>query len=391
MARGIAATMLLETAREFRPRILALHEQIEAGRRLPEELAQELARAGFFRATLPAAYGGLDLGPLEALEVFEELARAEASVAWCVWNANVNWITAHLPLETAHVLFADPTVMFANSTQPAGRAMVVEGGYRVSGRWSLVSGCQASTWLTLLAVVHKHAEPERTPSGPPEMRFMMLPTAACEIIDTWTASGLRGSGSHDVAVQDVFVPAAFSSSYSDPLVLTEPRYQCPPLTRVGPGLGAIALGIARGAIETLIALAAEKPQVSGRATLRHDAGAQSQLAQAEALVRSARLYLFDALGRVWDDVLADGEAPLESRAHARLATWNAVTSAVRAVDLVYLTGGATSLYATCQIERAFRDVHAITQHIGAHPRTLELAGQILYGLEPEPVPGRPPF
>lgn len=390
MASGTATT-LLESARELRPRILAQHEQIEAGRRLPEDLARELARAGFFRATLPAAYGGLDLGLPEALEVFEELARADASVAWCVWNGNVNWTTAQLPAETAQVVFSDPAVILANSTQPVGRASIVEGGYRLSGRWTLVSGCQLSAWLTLLSVVHEDGTPRRTSSGAPEMRFMLLPTTACEIVDTWTAGGLRGTGSHDVLVQEVFVPAGFASYYSDPPVLTEPRYRCPPLARVGPGLGAMALGIARGAIEALIDLAITKRRASANATVRQDTGAQSQLAQAEALVRSARLYLYDALGRVWDDVQANGEAAIEARAHLRLATWHAVTSAVRAVDLVYLTGGATSLYATCPIERAFRDVHAITQHIAVHPSSLELAGQVLYGLEPELAPGRPPF
>src|ERR1044071_6763854 len=149
MASGTATTTLLEAARALRPRILARHDQIEADRCLPAERAGELARAGFFRAALPAAYGGLDLNPLEALEIFEELARTDASVAWCVWNGNVNWTTAQIPAETAREVFADPELILANSTQPAGRAEVVDGGYRLSGRWSLVSGCQLSNWLIL--------------------------------------------------------------------------------------------------------------------------------------------------------------------------------------------------------------------------------------------------
>jgi alkylation response protein AidB-like acyl-CoA dehydrogenase len=247
----------LEAARELRPHIIAQREEIEAGRRLPEDLTCELARAGFFRATLPAAYGGLDLSPLEALEVLAELARADASVAWCVWNGNVNWTTARLPAEAARTVFADPEAILANNTRPSGRAVVVDGGYRVSGRWSLVSGCQLSTWLILLTTVHEDGEPRRTPAGTPEQRFMLFPTAEAEIVDTWTVGGLRGTGSHDVVVQDLFVPAAFSSFHSDPFVLTEARYGCPPIARVGPGLGAVALGIARGAIEALVSLAVE--------------------------------------------------------------------------------------------------------------------------------------
>jgi alkylation response protein AidB-like acyl-CoA dehydrogenase len=387
MASGTLATTLLEAARELRPRILGQREQIETGRRLPEELTQELARAGFFRASLPAVYGGLDLGLLEALEVFEELARADASVAWCVWNGNVNWTTARLSPATAHTVFADPEAILANSTRPSGQAVVTEGGYRVSGQWSLVSGCQFSPWLIMVCLVHEDGAPRRTPSGAPELRFMLFPTSNAEIVDTWTVGGLRGTGSHDVVAREVFVPAAYASYHTDPMVLPEPRYQCPAGARVGPGLGAMALGIARGAIEALVDLAAEKRRMGAQDTVRQDWGAQTQLAQAEALVRAARLYLFDAAGRVWDDVLAGRGASIEARAQVRLATWHAVTSAVGAVDLVYLTGGATSLYATCPIERAFRDVHAITQHIGVHPRNLESVGQVLYGLEPKIPPG----
>ena len=373
---GAAGTPLVETARAFRPRILAERERIEAGRRLPEELTKELARAGFFRIFLPAAYGGLDLGPVEAMEVYEELARADASVAWCVWNGNVNWTTPQLPKEVARTIFADADVILANSTRPSGQAVVVEGGYRVSGRWSLVSGCQLSSWLILMCIVHKDG-------GAPESRFMLCPTADCEIVDTWTVGGLRGTGSHDVVARDLFVPARYASFFTDPVVLPGPRYQFPFTSRVTSGVGAIALGIARGAIDALIDLAGEKRHERTSQSLREDRGAQTRLSQAEALVRSARLFLFDTVGRLWDDVLAGRTATMDGRSQVRLANWHAVTSAAQAVDLVYLTGGATALYASCPLERAFRDGHAITQHIAVHPRTLETTGRVLFGLEPD--------
>jgi indole-3-acetate monooxygenase len=373
----------MEAAKAFRPRILAERERIEAGRRLPEDLALALAHAGFFRIFLPAAYGGLDLTPMAATEVFEELARADASVAWCVWNGNTYWTTARWAKEIAQVIFADPDTILANSTRPTGRAVVVEGGYRVSGRWSLVSGCQFSAWLILMCMVHEDGKPRLTTSGAPEFRFMLCPAAGCDIVDTWTVGGLRGTGSHDVVVQDRFVPAPYASFHTDPLVLTDPRYKLPPLSRVVPGLGAMALGIARSAIEALIELAGEKRHERTSQALTEDRGALTRLSQAEALVCSARLFLFDTVERLWHDMLMGREATVEARARVRLASWHAVTSAVQAVDLVYLTGGATSLYATCSIERAFRDVHAITQHIGVHPRILETAGRVLFGLEPD--------
>src|SRR6188474_2278294 len=175
MASGEAVTTLLDAARALRPRILASRERIEAGRRLPEDLTRDMARAGFFRVFLPAAHGGPDLTPMAALEVFEELARADASVAWCVWNGNVHWTTVQLSSEVAREIFADPDMVLANSTRPTGRAAVVEGGYRVNGRWSLVSGCQLSAWFILMCIVHEGDQPRLTPSGIPESRFMFCP------------------------------------------------------------------------------------------------------------------------------------------------------------------------------------------------------------------------
>jgi alkylation response protein AidB-like acyl-CoA dehydrogenase len=271
---------LLEVARIFRPRILAERDHIEASRRLPENLARELAQAGFFRIVLPRAYGGLDLTPMEAMEVFEELARADASVAWCVWNGNTHWTAAQLFPDTARTIHANPDVITANSTRASGQARVVPGGYRVNGRWSLVSGCELGTWMVLLCRVYEDGKPRLTPAGAPETRFMLLPADACEIIDTWNVGGLRGTGSHDVVVCDVFVPNSFGSGFFDRYVLPEPRYRIPPFSRVIPGLGAMALGIARTAIDAFIEIAGGKTPERTTQRLRDNHGAQVRVSQA---------------------------------------------------------------------------------------------------------------
>jgi alkylation response protein AidB-like acyl-CoA dehydrogenase len=374
---------LLEVARSLRPRILAERDHIETSRRLPENLTRELAHAGFFRIFLPAAYGGLDLTPMAAMEVFEELARADASVAWCVWNGNTHWTAAQLSPEAAQTMHADPDVVTANSTRTSGQAHIVDGGYRVNGRWSLVSGCELGTWMVLLCVVHEDGKPRLTPAGTPEPRFMLLPFEVCEIIDTWNVGGLRGTGSHDVAVNNVFVPSSFGSGFTDPHVLPESRYRIPPFSRVIPGLGAMALGIARTAIETFSEIAGAKTPERTTQMLRNNHGAQVRVSQAESLVCSARLFLFDSLSRLWSRVISMGEAPMEQRAHVRLAASHAVSSAAQAVDLLYIGAGANALYTSCPLERAFRDVHAITQHIGVHPRVMETTGRVLLGLEPD--------
>src|SRR5215467_12823651 len=130
-------------------------------------MTRELARAGFFRIYLPGAYGGLDLTPMQAMEIFEELARGDASVAWCVWNGNTHWTAAQLAPEAARTVYADFDVITANSTRASGQAQVVDGGYRVNGRWSLVSGCELATWMVLLCVIYKGEKPRLTPEGAP--------------------------------------------------------------------------------------------------------------------------------------------------------------------------------------------------------------------------------
>jgi len=372
---------LLAAARDFQPRIIAQRDAIETSRRLPEDLTRDLARAGFFRIFLPAAYGGLDLTPMDGVAVFEELAKADASVAWCVWNGNTHWTVAQLSPEAAHAIHDDRDVITANSTRPSGQAHVVDGGFRLTGRWSLVSGCELATWMVLWSVIHEEGKPRTTPSGGPEIRFMLLPASQCEIIDTWIVGGLRGTGSHDVAVHDVFVPSAFSSGFFDPHVLPEWRYRIPAFSRVVPGLGAMALGIARTAIETLKEIAGAKTPIRTTQMLRDTPDAQARESQAEALVRSARLFLFDSLSQLWTKLLASGEVTMEARALTRLATSHAASSAMQAVDLMYVAGGGNSIYVSCPLERAFRDVHVMTQHIAVQPRVTYSTGRVLFGLE----------
>ena len=235
--------------------------------------------------------------------------------------------------------------------------------------------------MVLWSVIHEEGKPRTTGSGGPEIRFMLLPASQCEIIDTWTVGGLRGTGSHDVAVHDAFVPSAFASGFFDPHVLPQWRYRIPAFCRVVPGLGAMALGIARTAIETLKEIAGAKTPIRATQMLRDTPDAQARVSQAEALVRSARLFLFDSLSALWTKLLASGEVTMEARALTRLAASHAVSSAVQAVDLMYVTGGASSIYVSSPLERAFRDVHVMTQHIAVQPRVTYSTGRVLFGLE----------
>src|SRR5215472_940694 len=211
---------LLATARDFQPRIVTQRDAIEISRRLPEDLAHDLARAGFFRIFLPATYGGLDLTPMGGIAVFEELAKADASVAWCVWNGNTHWTAAQLSPEAAHAIHDDPDVITANSTRPSGQAHVVDGGYRLTGRWSAAASsrhgwsCGRSSMKTASRAQHRLAGRR---------------SASCCCPPTNARSSTLGQSEGCAApavtmslVHDVFVPIAYASGFFDSYVLPEP-------------------------------------------------------------------------------------------------------------------------------------------------------------------------
>ena len=194
--------------------------------------------------------------------------------------------------------------------------------------------------MVLLCVVHEDGKPRLTQIGAPENRFMLLPSEACEIIDTWNVGGLRGTGSHDVVVREVFVPTSHGSGFFDPHVLPEPRYRIPPFSRVIPGLGAMALGVARTAIETFNEIAGAKtPAADDTDASRQPWCSSSGLPGGSRSCARPGCFCSIALGRLWRPLIATGEVTMEARAHVRLAASHAVTSAVQAVDLLYIACG----------------------------------------------------
>src|SRR5581483_2276933 len=214
-----------------------------------------------------------------------------------------------------------------------------------------------------------------------DVRLLFVPRAECGIIDTWHAAGLRGTGSHDVSVQEAFVPPERTFAWPDgPAQEPGPLYRGSILDALSVQIPGVALGIARAALDTFTELASRKVPTRTASLLRERATVQAQLAQAEALVRSARAMLFETTATTWETVCA-GE-PLSEEQHALLwlAAVHAATSCAHAVDLVYTLGGATSVYTSSRLERCFRDVHVLTQHVGVSPWQWERVGRYFLGL-----------
>ena len=374
---------LLDAARRLGPDILGKRDETEQSRRLPPGLVEALRGEGLFHLWLPKSLGGPELHPVDYLAVVEELARAEGAVGWCAANGCVfSLLAGSLSDRAAREIFAEGAIM-AGSVNPVGKALVVEGGYRVSGRWSYGSGVTHCDWALGNCVVHDEAGPRRTASGAPELRFMIFPASDVEIIDTWRVGGLKGTGSHDFSVDGLFVPdertlPAFVGLGVQPGAL----YRVPIMSLFCFALTAIPLGLARAAIDAFLEISGAKVPVGSQALLRDKPLAQFELARAEAMLRAARAGLVEAVRAQWGEASA-GETPtLARRAGIRLAASYAAETSLRAIEIVYNAAGGSAIQETGRLDRCFRDARVAAQHIGLSTNAYEIAGQVLLGLDP---------
>ncbi len=373
--------MALAAARELEDSIRELRNDTEAQRRIAEPIVTQLKHCKLARMTLPTSLDGLESSPVEALQVYEALAGAEASVAWIVWNNSLPCLFSRYLADASRTeIFGNSNDLHANSTRPSGTAIAVEDGYRVSGRWSLVSGCELAEWLALQCVVRSNDT--ATQAGPPETRFMFVRKGRFEILDTWHVGGLRGTGSHDVVVDDVFVADAHSLSPGDPPTLERPIGRIPIVCTLSAGFAAQAIGVAKMALDTVLDLAKTKITPGPMPDLRDRTASQSGFAELSSALDAARAHLHRSVGSVWDKAVATEPVTLPDIATIYSAALVADQLSVRVVDSMYAIGGTTSIYTSCPLERAHRDVHTMARHVMAQPMWLEEAGRVKFGMAP---------
>ncbi|MBZ4407842.1 acyl-CoA dehydrogenase family protein [Myxococcus faecalis] len=375
---------LLATARELAPRLSERSAEIESARRLPADLVSELNRAGVFRMMIPETYGGLELHPALSFQVIEALARADGATGWNAMIGAATALTAAwLPEAVGRAIFSRPDVITGGVAAPLGRAERVEGGHRVTGRWTWASGSQHCHWLIGGALVTEGGKPRMVREGVPETRLFFFPAEHVTLHDTWFAAGLCGTGSGDMEVKDLFVPDDHGFSFFAPPRVARPLYGFP-FGLLGLGIPAVALGIARRAIDELTLLARQKTVVVERRLLAARPAVQEAVSEAEALVRSSRAFALETIHAVFDEA-SRGPASVRARAELRLAMTHATRSSARAVDLMYEAAGGPAVFHTSALQRCLRDVHTLTQHAMVARPTLELTGGILLGFDP-PTP-----
>ncbi|MCP3058398.1 acyl-CoA dehydrogenase family protein [Myxococcus sp. K38C18041901] len=375
---------LLATARELAPRLSERSAEIESARRLPTDLVTELNRAGVFRMMIPEAYGGLELHPALSFQVIEALSRADGATGWNAMIGSATALTAAwLPEAVGRAIFSRPDVITGGVAAPLGRAERVEGGHRVTGRWSWASGSQHCHWLIGGALVTEGGKPRMVREGVPETRLCFFSAEHVTLHDTWFAAGLCGTGSGDMEVKDLFVPDDHGFSFFAPPRVARPLYGFP-FGLLGLGIPAVALGIARRAIDELTTLARQKTVVVERRLLASRPAVQEAVSEAEALVRSSRALALETIHALFDEA-SRGPASVRARAELRLAMTHATRSSARAVDLMYEAAGGPAVFHSSALQRCLRDVHTLTQHAMVARPTLELTGGILLGFDP-PTP-----
>jgi alkylation response protein AidB-like acyl-CoA dehydrogenase len=376
---------LVEAARQLAPMIRAQRVESERQRRLPADLVAAMHARKLFRMFVPVEFGGLETDIVTAARVVEEVATADGAAGWNLMIGSTYGLMASLlPQAVARTIYGPADAVVAGALRPTGTARAVAGGYVVDGRWAFASGIQHATFWNAGCIVTDGTVPRRTDSGAPEIRLVFFPPRDGTLIDTWDVGGLRGTGSHDYAVTNLFVPADHTIALEDQPWPPGVLYRTPLQVLLDTSMAAVGLGIGRAAIDAFYDIAAVKQSSAGSSKpLAARTMPQMNVAKAEALLLSARAFLYETATGVWSDVLAGRAPDARQLALARLARINVIAAASQAIDLVYEAGGGSSIYATCPLERCLRDIRTASQHVSMATANYEVIGRVLLGLPPD--------
>ena len=384
-AQAGAAGDCVARARALAPLIAANAPRIERERAITPEVLAALHEARLFRMLMPRSCGGLEVDPLTYVQALEEIAKADGSTAWCIGQGSGCSVSAaYVAPEVAREIFGDARAVMASG--PSGtdtKAVVVPGGYRATGSWSFASGIKHAGWLGChCQLFDADGTPRLEPDGKPAERTLLFPKSSAKLTDIWRVVGLKGTGSDNYTIEDLFVPAEYSYTRESP----DDRRERGPLYRItiyhlyGMGFAAIALGLARATLDAFVELAASKIPNSRTSVLRDNAVVQSQVALAEAKLQSARAYLLQSLREMWETTTRGDIPSIAQRATLKLAGTYAAHQAKDVVDTVYHAAGATAIFESNPFERRFRDMHTVMQQVQAQFVNFEMVGQVLLGL-----------
>jgi alkylation response protein AidB-like acyl-CoA dehydrogenase len=390
----LEAQPLVRAAAALRPVIRAHHEELEREQRLPKALVEQLHAAGCYRLVRPRALGGLQADPLTYLRVVELLSEASGSVGWNVCNNNIaQLVTLGLPEEGIREVYGPggDVAVAGTAVQGGGRAVPVDGGYRVTGRWPFGTGCQESAWMLGSFQILDGDTVRRSPDGASTYWRGVFHRAEAQLVEgSWDVAGLRATGSFDWTVQDVFLPERRTMVHAGVPLDNQwshwpgVSYALPAQSWVGPHHSAVITGIARAGIDALIALAVEKTPRGRTERLCDNPQVQDAIGRADAILNAGRAGRTAMVTEIWNTVAAGGETTLEQRARCRLAATYAADSAREAMDLVFRQGGSTSYRHQSRLAECWRDLQVVGQAVTLMPEWYPMGGRVFLGLDPGP-------
>jgi indole-3-acetate monooxygenase len=374
--QGWADHPIIEAVRALGPQVAACADETERLGRLPDGLAAALRDAGVFGMYIPESVGGPEVHPLTAFTVAEELARHDGSTGWCAQvSAAVTVFLAWIDPDELAAMAARGPLHVAGSARPLGTAIPLDGGYLARGHWNYASGVRHASWFLGTCFVER-------PDGRTAARSMLIPVEDGTIVANWDVVGMRGTGSDDFVLDDVFVPEArvaqrrWIEQRGEPLY--DPRFMM--MAAWAPTAG-VGTGLARGAVDALVALG-DRASAGSPVPLREREAVQEAVGRAEVLAASARAYVVDTIGAAWDALCEGRDHDIATAvARAQLAITNSLGVAVQVADLVFHAAGTNAISSANRLERFLRDAHTAVQHSAGQPVHLRAGGRVVLGLD----------
>jgi 3-hydroxy-9,10-secoandrosta-1,3,5(10)-triene-9,17-dione monooxygenase len=390
---GVSYQEMMDRARALVPTLVKRAEACEKLRRMPDETERELHEAGLFRICQPARVGGAELDVGVFVDVCAEIARVCPSTAWNIGNlASHHWMLAYWDPRIQEEIWSKSvdTLIATSLAFPAGRGRKVDGGYEVTGRWPLSSGIDNSDWNMLAFMVREKED------GPPvDQRFAIVHRSQYEIIDTWHAVGLSGTGSKDVAVKNLFVPdyrslSAWSMNgkpHPGSTVNPQPLFRLP-LLALGPYvLSGVMLGCAQGAYETTVGAARKRNATTTGLPVGASQAIQIKVAEASARIDTAEVVMRRVCEHAMAVARSGAEVAHDDKVRYRRDAFFSVRMCFEAVNILMNVAGSSGLYLSNGMQRLFRDAHACNAHVMFSP---DLQGSI-YGQHALGIAGPPPL
>lgn len=342
------------------------------------DIVESFKRHGIYRALVPRALGGEERSPRYFCEKIERIAQADGSAGWVAsFGMGITYLGS-LPIETLRKVYADsPDIVFCAGVFPPQSAPIVEGGFEVSGRWSFASGCMGAN-LVGVGIAPTGGEGQSLP------RLAVMPIAKAQIHPNWDVIGLAGTGSHDIVVDKVIVPEEWTFVRGGPATIDAPICRYPSLSFATQVLSVVSLGIARGAIEELKHLATGRTSVTGAPRTADRPQVQMEIARAEASLRAARAFFYDAMDDVWETLLRGDTPTPEQISMLRLSSTHATRVGAEVTRSVQMLAGMTGIYRSCPLSTQVQDSLVVTQHAFMGDITYQNAGAMLFGLKPLP-------